>query len=208
MLSMQFKQVVENRISIRDFSEEPVSEKDLKEMVRIAGLAPSVNNYQPWKFIAIIKQEMLHEMAGIVIAKIKNLPTVQSRVAENIKSQVAWYSSFFEEAPALLALAVEPYESVLTQGVNMPNDEINTIRNYPDIQSAGACIQNLLLAAVDLGYGACWLSGPLFAKSELEELLRIEDPWQLMTFVAIGKPKKEIKPKNKRNLGDELIIFK
>jgi nitroreductase len=205
---MEFKDVIENRMSVREFAKEPISEDDLKEMVRLAGLAPSVNNYQPWKFIAVLNTEMLNRMAEVVIKKIKELPTVKTRLADNIRAQVAWYSSFFEEAPALLALAVEPYESVLTHGVNISNDEINTIRNYPDIQSAGACIQNLLLAAVDLGYGGCWLSGPLFARKELETILNIENPWELMTFVAIGKPKGQTMPKNKRNLGDELHIIK
>ena len=205
---MEFKDVIEKRISVREFAKEPVHENDLKEMVRLAGLAPSVNNFQPWKFIAITNTELLNRMAEMVIKSIKKLPTVKTRIAENIKSQVAWYSSFFEEAPALLALAVEPYESVLTKGVDVSNDQINEIRNFPDIQSTGACIQNLLLAVVDLGYGACWLSGPLFAKKELEQILKIEDPWQLMTFVAVGKPKSETRPKNKRNLGDELIILK
>lgn len=205
---MEFKEVIENRVSVREFSKEPVKEADLKEMVRLAGLAPSVNNFQPWKFIAVIDPLLLNKMAETVIKSIQKLPTVKTRIAENIKSQVAWYSSFFEEAPALIAMAAEPYESVLTKGVNVSDEEINMIRNFPDIQSAGACIQNLLLSAVDLGYGACWLSGPLFAKKELEEILQIEDPWQLMTFVAIGKPKTKPVPKNKRNLGDELIIIK
>ena len=205
---MELKDVIEKRISVREFAAEPVPENDIKEMVRLAGLAPSVNNFQPWKFIAITNPDLLNRMAETVIKSIKKLPTVKTRIAENIKSQVAWYSSFFEEAPALLALAVEPYESVLTKGVDVSNDQINEIRNFPDIQSTGACIQNLLLAAVDLGYGACWLSGPLFAKKELEETLEIEDPWQLMTFVAVGKPKSQTRPKNKRNLGDELIILK
>jgi nitroreductase len=61
---------------------------------------------------------------------------------------------------------------------------------------------------VDLGYGACWLSGPLFAKGKLEDLIQLEKPWKLTTFVALGKPKASAKPKNKRNLAEETIWIK
>ncbi len=68
----------------------------------------------------------------------------------------------------------KPYETVLETAVELTHDEINTLRNYPDIQSAGASIQNILLTAVDMGYGACWLSGPMFARQEIEQMLNVQ----------------------------------
>lgn len=205
---MELKEVIEKRASIRSFSNETIPEEHINEIVRLAGLAPSINNSQPWKFTVVTKRELLQKMAATVIQSINEIPSNQSRLAKNIKSQVAWYSSFFEEAPVVLALATEPYESVLSKGVSISNLEINEIRNHPDIQSAGACIQNLLLAAVDLGYGACWLSGPLFARKKLEELLKIEAPWKLITFVALGKPKATVKNKSKKNIAEEIVWIK
>ncbi len=205
---MELKEAIEKRSSIRSFTDEVIPDEDVKEIVRLAGLAPSVNNSQPWKFIVISNKEILQNMASIVIQSINEIPSNQSRMAKNIKSQVAWYSSFFEDAPVVLALVTEPYESVLSRGVCLSNVEINEIRNHPDIQSVGACMQNLLLSAVDLGYGACWLSGPLFAKEKLEKLLQIGDPWKLTTFVALGKPKTSGKPKSKKNIAEEIVWFK
>lgn len=181
--------------------------EDLKEMVRLAGLAPSVNNYQPWKYIAITNKEVLHKMAEIVAVKIAALPSKKSVATKNIKTQVTWFSTFFKDAPAVLALAIQPYETVLESGVELTHDEINKIRNYPDIQSAGASIQNLLLSAVDLGYVACWLSGPMFARKEIEEILGIKEPSSLLAFIAVGKPRSEPRPKEKPNLADSLIII-
>jgi len=178
----------------------------VSELVRRAGLAPSVNNYQPWKFIAIHNKELLNQMATVVSKKIKSLPANQSIAAKNVKSQVEWFATFFQEAPAVVALTMEDYESVLEKGVALSHKDINEARNHPDIQSAGAAIQNMLLSAVDLGYGACWMSAPLMAKEALEQLLPMEENYRLVAFVALGKPARQLTPKPKKNL-EEILSF-
>ena len=66
---MELKAAIEARTSIRIFSEEKVNMKDIREMVRLAGLAPSVNNYQPWRYIAITNKDLLNKMADVVAVK-------------------------------------------------------------------------------------------------------------------------------------------
>ncbi len=204
---MELKAAIEARTSIRIFSEEKVNMKDIREMVRLAGLAPSVNNYQPWRYIAITNKDMLNKMADAVSDKIEKLPSSHSIASKNVKTQVTWFSTFFKDAPVLLALVTKPYETVLETAVELTHDEINTLRNYPDIQSAGASIQNILLTAVDMGYGACWLSGPMFARQEIEQMLNVKYPEKLLAFVVIGHSKSEHKPKAKPNLADSLEVI-
>lgn len=195
---MELKKAIETRTSIRQYAPEPVSLSDIKEMVRLASLAPSVNNYQPWQFIAITNKELMRRMADAVRERISSLPVNQSKYAANVKNQVEFFATFFEEAPALVALCMSEHETVLEKGVELTHDEVNQLRNSPDLQSAGACIQNLLLAAVDFGYGACWMSAPMMAKKELETLLEITQPFSLVSFVALGRPAKTILPRNKK----------
>ncbi|HLO59074.1 MAG TPA: nitroreductase family protein [Bacteroidales bacterium] len=204
--SMELKAAIEARTSIRIYKDEPVNMADVKEMVRLAGLAPSVNNFQPWRYIAITNRDLLNRMADVVAAKIEEVPMTKSLAAANVKKQVTWFSTFFKDAPVLLVLVTRPYETVLESAVEMSHDEINVIRNYPDIQSAGASIQNILLAAVDMGYGACWMSGSMFARTEIEEMLKIKAPEKALAFVALGKPKSEHKPKEKPNLAESMEI--
>lgn len=202
---MDLKEAIEIRTSIRNFTEDKVPVEDLKELVRRAGLAPSVNNYQPWEFYAITNKEILSKMAVKVAEKIKELPANKSIASNNVKSQVEWFATFFENAPAVIAMSMEDYESVLEKGVELSHDQINKLRNFPDLQSAGAAIQNMLLSAVDMGYGACWLSAPMMAKESLEEILGIEGKHHLIAFVAIGKSARDLKPKSKKSLEE---IFK
>jgi nitroreductase len=203
---MELKKAIESRTSIRSFRPDNIPVEDIIEMVRLGGMAPSINNFQPWEFILIQNKNILQTMAGLVINRLADFPLNSSKASVNIKSQVEWYSTFFKDAPALLAIILTRYETILEGGVDLTAHEINEMRNYPDLQSTGACIQNILLTAVDMGYGACWLSGPMVAKKELETILGIEKPSRLISFIAIGKPSKDIKPKEKEDLGKKLRV--
>lgn len=204
---MELQNAIKKRVSIRSFKDAEVPVEDLKQLVRMGGHAPSVNNYQPWKFYAITNHDLLSKMADTVKEKIEEIPENESIASKNVKTQVEFFSTFFEDAPAVIALSMEDYESVLEKGVKMSHQDINILRNYPDIQSAGAAIENILLAAVDMGYGACWLSAPMMAKEALEKMIGISEPHHLMAFVAVGVPAKDVKSREKKPLDDifELI---
>ena len=158
-------------------------------MVRRAGLAPSIDNSQAWRFIAITNHELLNHMAFAVSRSISELP-VQDKDDANrsVLSRVEWFSTFFRDAPAVIAVAMHQYECALEKGAEVSHEDYSRMSNYPEIQSAGAAVQNILLTAVELGYGACWLSAPLIAKNELQKQMKLDFPWNLITMVAIGRP--------------------
>ncbi len=189
---MELRKVVETRCSVRQFRSEPVPLADLREMVRLAGLAPSPNNAQPWRFIAITDRSLLARMATAVREKLAQLapPPSEERLKE-ARGRVEWSSTFFGAAPAVMAICLGSYRAVLDDvlaGTDWSHDAINELRMRPDVQSLGAAVQTLLLAATDMGYGACWLSGPLVARQELEQMLGAPTPWRLAALVALGRP--------------------
>jgi nitroreductase len=205
---MDIVKTIETRVSVRQFSDEIIDLDDVREIIRLAGLAPSINNYQPWKYYIITNKDLLNKMALEITREIASMPESSTRLAKHLKNQAAWFSTFFQSAPMFIALAAYPYESDFDKGINIPAVELDKMRNYPDLQSAGASIQNLLLAATAKGYGTCWMTGPLYARESLQKLLDISDPWKLISFVAIGKSgEKEVKSKAKRNLADEMVII-
>lgn len=57
-----------------------------------------------------------------------------------------------------------------------------------DHQSAGACIQNMLLAAHELGLGAVWLGQILKNKDEVSRILEVDHHHDLMAVLAVGWP--------------------
>jgi len=65
------------------------------------------------------------------------------------------------------------------------NDMYDAVKDY---QAAGACIQNILLAAEALGLGAVWLGQILKNKTEVNSILALDENFDLMAIVALGHP--------------------
>ena len=130
-------------------------------------------------------------MGDVVHSKVREiLPEEGSEDARHARQRVEWFSTFFADAPLVIAVVLLPYEPVVEpalEGSRLTAAKINAMRGQPDVQSLGAAVEHLLLAAANLGYGGCWLSGPLVARPELERLLGIEAPGRLAAMVAIGK---------------------
>ncbi|MBU3169870.1 nitroreductase family protein [Clostridium estertheticum] len=72
-------------------------------------------------------------------------------------------------------------------------------------QSIGAAIQNMLLAAHELGLGTCWIGEILKNEDKVRELLGVSDDLQLMAVISVGySSRKDLK--SKRNDISENIV--
>ena len=208
---MEFTDLVEKRVSVRQFRPDPVPPEHVREMVRLAGLAPSPNNQQPWRFVAVTRKPLLQEMADAVRARLRALlPVAMTEDARRAAQRVEWFSTFFADAPLVMAVTRRPYQSVIARAVagsSMSAADVNAMRGYPDVQSIGAAVEHLLLAATGLGYGSCWLSGPLIAREALEALLGVQAPEQLAALVTIGVPAAPPSAGHDRRPVDEILRF-
>ena len=58
-----------------------------------------------------------------------------------------------------------------------------------DHQSAGACIQNMLLSAYALGLGTCWIGEILKNEDKVKDILGLsQDEYEMCALIAIGYP--------------------
>jgi len=74
-----------------------------------------------------------------------------------------------------------------------------------DHQSAGACIQNMLLAVEALGLGAVWLGQILKNKGEVNRILGLDSRLDLMAVVAIGHPLHRNQNSHRRQLHEVIL---
>lgn len=84
----------------------------------------------------------------------------------------------------------------------------NTTKNTPyrdDVQSAAACIQNMLLAANGLGLGACWICN-LPSPSYLRRLLGIPWNYSPVAYLILGYPAETARREMPRRNGLEDIV--
>ncbi|GAB4222030.1 MAG: nitroreductase family protein [Acidobacteriota bacterium] len=191
---MELREALEARASCRKFRAEPVPVEDLREMVRAAGLAPSPGNTQPWRFVAVLGAEAIEPLGRAVRQRLAAaLPDPADERAARARARAEWLATFFTEAPAVIAVVHQPRRTAFDDLLEGQRDERAAAfreidRAQPALQAIGAAIENLLLAATAMRYGACWLTAPLVARAQLEDLLDIREPERLVALVAVGRP--------------------
>ncbi|MBD3260487.1 MAG: nitroreductase family protein [Candidatus Altiarchaeales archaeon] len=73
-----------------------------------------------------------------------------------------------------------------------------------DFMAVGACIQNMLLTAHDLGLGCVWLGEILNQRKQAEKALECPSFCELAAVIAVGVP--DEKPTSKRKSLDEFLL--
>lgn len=105
-------------------------------------------------------------------------------------AQQTHYKHIISAAPALIAIFLDK---------DSMYDEVK------DHQSAGACIQNMLLATEAHGLGAVWLGQILKNKDGVREILELNENLDLMAVIAVGYPKKRDQQSTRKQLNEFII---
>lgn len=202
--------VIHARRSVRRFTDEPVPDEVIRTLVDAARMAPSGGNRQMWRFRAIRDRQLLSAMGEAVERRVKEIRARVSspRALEQYDGYTAHFTHF-AKAPAVIAVLAKPYDSIYTRILERYlKPEERPPQHLVDVaaMSVAAAIENMLLAACALGYGGCFMTGPLIAQGELEALLHVEEPWHLVALVPVGKPAGEAPPRERIGLDEILSI--
>lgn len=172
---MNTLQAIAARRSIRKFREDPLPDEVLDSILTAGIQAPSGKNRQPWRFF-VVKGEKRAEMvrvmrAGSAKAIAEGQDPGSSEGSANIMAQ-APVTVFVFNPHGLHPWLMRSIEQMFTDVVN--------------IQSIGAAIQNMLLAAQDQGIGSLWICDVFYAYEQLCEWLGAEG--QMIAAVSFGYP--------------------
>jgi nitroreductase len=205
MLNANIFDIIKTRRSIRHFLEEPVKKEHLLKIIEAATMAPSATNSQNWQFIAVESEQKKKQLAEIVKNQVALYTgKIKSPKARSEFSSYSRYFTFFEKAPLVLCVVQTPYVS-LSINIMKRYGASDTSLGNAAVQGPSAAIQNILLSAHALGYGACWMTGPLIAKEELEKVLNINPENELLAIIPIGKTDLNPQPPKRKALEE---IFK
>jgi nitroreductase len=203
-MRMDVFSAMKGRQSIRKFRKDPVPRAKILRMVEAATWAPTAGNTQNVRFLVVEDAALLSRMKGIV-------DEILSRITgKEIAPDKINYHNLFAAAPAAVCVIGKPYESATDRQLREKDPERHKIRRYhvnAGLQSVASAITQFLLAAHSLGYGACWMTGPLVAKSELESALSLRPPEELLAVIALGNPDSP-PPKPPRRPPEEVTEFR
>ncbi len=199
---------VHGRCSVRRFAPDPVAREDVTAMVELAVRAANAGNAQMWRFVAVEDEALragMREAVDAALDEVGSWPEVAGMEKE-LKALRA-YSTFFAQAPLVMAVFGLPYgsradEMLTRRGVTA--EERDRLRARPDLQSIGAAVQLLCTAAHAMGYGTCWMTAPVMAAPAIESLLGVEPPARLAAVVPVGRPAGTVRPSSRRPVADVL----
>jgi F420 biosynthesis protein FbiB-like protein len=177
-----------------------VSRRIIHKLIASACWAPSAHNAQPWRFVIFEKKELKSRLAsemGKAFRKDLERDRFPSRV---IHSRIRKSVERIVEAPLLILVCLSKEGSRV-----FPDRRRNRLEEHMAYQSAGAAIQNILLAAHNMGLGACWVSAPLFCPQTVMRALNIRKYWNPAALVLVGYPKG--KPKTPSRYGVEKLTL-
>ncbi len=183
---------INDRHSIRVFTDQPVIEQDILTIVEAANKAPSAHNQQSWHFL-VVRGEKKKELVELVNLKAAEFPKSTSVLLRMASRSIA-------SAPVVIAVAntgdlIEHGTKLFGVNFEQAYDFFRTM----EIQSSAAAVQNLLLAATSIGLATVWLGILYLIKDEVLTLLG-EPKGEFMAVIPVGYPVKASKGPEKRPL--------
>lgn len=188
---MELFEAIKKRRSIRSFLPELIPQKDIEEIIEAAKWAPSGGDAQPWEFIIIMDEDAKKEIAKIVKNVVENIikNEIKDEQEQRIMRSYGKYFSFFHKAPAIIVVYGNEDQSIFLKTVNKYRTEENKLKSSSFVQSLSAAVQNLCIAAEALGYGTCWMTGPLIAETQIKQYLKMKEDEKISAIIPIGKPR-------------------
>jgi nitroreductase len=179
---LDFKQLMEQRRSIRDFLDQPVPGPLIGEIIQECCWAPSAANNQPWHFIVVLDKEMMRTLSDEakknIVAGIRKQPG--SPVAAYLSQLEQPSFNVFHNAPALVFIVGNP---------KMPSLAL-------DVSLAAAYF---MFSATSRGLGTCWIGlGREIRDPELLAAIGLPDGFKIIAPIIVGYPR-QIPPAPPRN---------
>jgi nitroreductase len=202
---MDLFDAIGGRKSIRRFKEAPVPDEVITKILDAGRFAPSANNTQPWSFLVIKDRRVLKAMAAATREMIdRMIPFAESeKQAQRLAAYKSNYYTFFEHAPVVVAVCLEEYDAgtdLLLARMGYAPWDIKRLRPLPGLQSVSAAIEHMLLAVHALGYGSCWMTGPLVAQEAFEKLLGYGQERSIVALLPIGLPDEDPPSRSRKPL--------
>ncbi len=166
---------INGRRSIRSYLDKPVEKEKVEKILQAGAMAPSAMDGQPWRFAVITDRAKIRELSGIVK---KNMGALGMglKAAEfvKIKEDVIFY-----DAPLVIIVCAKKAK---WSGID-----------------CGLAIENMLLAAYDMGLGSCCIGFACSLNNDPETLKELGVPkgHEIVLPVIFGYPKKWPKPKKR-----------
>ena len=202
-----FMQVVTDRRSIRNYTDDKISEEDLRLILESARQAPSGENAQPWRFI-VVKDEKNKEF----LAQLGRNASGRRFTGEFLSKQMQERFKTLKDEKKKIA-AFKKLTSGAVSAFVGEADLILIVIGKKDVWDlpfdCSAAIENILLTVTSLDLGACWLVAPVIDirdEVKCKDYFNIPEEYKVVSIISIGKPSRTPRPRPRLPLKE--LVFK
>lgn len=185
--------LIRTRRSIRRYTEQPVAEADIERLLEAARWAPSAHNRQPWRIAWLRTGQAKQTLAEAMAARLRRDRAADGDAVDQIEADATRSIARITGAPVVLVLSLS-----LADMDTYPDPRRAAAEREMAVQSTAMAAQNMLLAATELGLGACWLCAPLFCPDVVLSALDLPPDWQPQAVLTFGWPAQGGKPGSRR----------
>jgi nitroreductase len=186
---MDALEAIRKRRSVRRYTDRPVSDGDLDELLRLALLAPTGGMAQAWGLIVVREPERRAALADLVIRGGGEYFRIARPAAEGAtpEEHASWAHDYARQA-----LGTYPKVPVwivgLLVGRNAYPARFRDFERDADMLSVGFMMENLHVAARAMGLGTVPTVFHHFAGAELRSLLGIPQEVEVPLVTPLGYP--------------------
>lgn len=193
-------QAISSRRTIRAFGDGTVPREVVAAAVEAACTAPAPHHTRPWSFVVLdsssARRKLLDAMADAWRRDLE---------ADGIDPDVI--TQRIERSEALLGAAPTLIVPLFSQegGHDYPDDARRGSEREMFTLSAGAAVQNLLVALHAQGFASAWVSSGIFCRERVLEVLGLDAAWSPAGTIAVGPlPADPPAPRPPLQVGDHL----
>lgn len=168
-----------SRRSIRAFAAREVTRAEIETLLEAAVAAPNHRLTQPWRFYVLGPQA--RRALGVAVGIRKARKVEDAAAAEQLRQKVA---DEHAALPALIAVAI----------VQNENPEVRE----EDYASGMMAVQNISLAAIELGLGTHIKTGGIMDDPAARTAIGVADGERVITLLQVGEPAAVPPPKSRR----------
>jgi len=198
---------MKKRRSIRRFKPVQITDDQIEMLLEAARLAPSGSNVQPWRFLIVRGQELKKRLQEACYGQ--ELIGEASIVLICCGDLLSWKKTK-ERNQEIITLLEKPlnkdYEEALMARVDRAVSTEITERIPTTMMNVAIAIEHIVLEAVELGLGSCWVR--IFNEKKIRKLFDLPTHINIVAILPLGVPNERPEPRPRLPLSSILLPIK
>ena len=180
---MEFTEVVTGRRSIRQYTEQSVTEQEIEEILTLCRYAPTWKNSQTVRYHVILNEEL------------------KNKIAKECTMQFSKNKQNIQNAAGLVILTTKDNIS----GYEKDGTATTSKGSHWQSFDAGIACQTFCLTAYDKGFGTLIMG--IYDESKVKEMLSLPENESVSALIAIGHAEQNPQAPERKPLQDVMKLY-